>query len=72
MGTYAEAKRDCKALADFWRLHVEFSQAPEYGRVHARPVRLGLVDGVEEWGIRSNLVNGLPPRRKGCECRLPR
>jgi len=72
MTNYAQARRQADRVEDAWRLHVECSQTPEYAAVRAWPCFLGIIDGQPEFGVRSNLVNGLPPRRKGCECRLPR
>ena len=70
---YADAEALAKRIEGEWSLRVECCQTTPLLPVHAWVEWQGLdKDKKSIWGVRSNLVNGLPPRRKGCECRLPR
>lgn len=70
---YAKAHALARQIEGEWKLRVDCCHATPLMPVEARVEWQGLdKDGKSVWGVRSNLINGLPPRRKGCECRLPR
>ncbi len=67
---YAEACALKQRIEGEWALRVECCHATPLLPVEARVEWQGFdKDGKSVWGVRSNLVNGLPPR-KGCECRI--